>query len=85
MFGFGVQAINSAPLQFCSKTWLCGAAMQLTESPPEDPLQLMRTRVQQQTAIIAHTARYYSGMPFQARAAASLSKSLGPCSPAAWP
>ena len=40
-------------------------AAQLTESPPEDPLQLSRNTVQQQTAIIAFTARYYSGMPFQ--------------------
>ena len=47
--------------------WLWMPALQLTESPPEDPLQLSRTTVQQQTAIIAFAARYYSGMPFQVR------------------
>lgn len=44
--------------------------MQVTEAAPEDPLQLSRTTLQQQTAIIAFTARYYSGMPFQVLACA---------------
>ena len=44
--------------------------MQVTEAAPEDPLQLSRTTLQQQTAIIAFTARYYSGMPFQVLAGA---------------
>ena len=46
--------------------------MQVTEAAPEDPLQLSRTTLQQQTAIIAFTARYYSGMPFQVLACTSL-------------
>lgn len=38
---------------------------QVTEVAREDPLQLSRNTVQEQTAVIAFTARYYSGLPFQ--------------------
>ena len=31
----------------------------------EDPLQLSRNTVQEQTAVVAFTALYYSGLPFQ--------------------
>ena len=39
--------------------------MQVTEVAREDPLQLSRNTVQEQTAVIAFTALYYSGLPFQ--------------------
>lgn len=38
--------------------------MQVTETAREDPLQVTRN-LQQQTAIIAFMAQYYSGRPFQ--------------------
>ncbi len=41
--------------------------MQVTEVAREDPLQLSRNTVQEQTAVIAFTALYYSGLPFQVR------------------
>ena len=39
--------------------------MQVTEVAREDPLQLNRNTVQEQTAVVAFTALYYSGLPFQ--------------------
>lgn len=39
--------------------------MQVTEVAREDPLQLSRNTVQEQTAVIAFTALYFSGLPFQ--------------------
>ena len=39
--------------------------MQVTEVAREDPLQLSRNTVQEQTAVVAFTALYYSGLPFQ--------------------
>ena len=40
-------------------------SMQVTEVAREDPLQLSRNTVQEQTAVVAFTALYYSGLPFQ--------------------
>ncbi|BDA41790.1 hypothetical protein COCOBI_02-5840 [Coccomyxa sp. Obi] len=37
----------------------------VTESAREDPLQVFRNTVQQQTAVIAFKGQYYSGLPFQ--------------------
>ena len=44
-----------------------GSDAQVTEVAREDPLQLSRNTVQEQTAVIAFTALYYSGLPFQVR------------------
>lgn len=43
--------------------------VQVTEVAREDPLQLSRNTVQEQTAVVAFTALYYSGLPFQVLAA----------------
>ncbi|CAK0745542.1 hypothetical protein CVIRNUC_001627 [Coccomyxa viridis] len=42
-----------------------GALSWVTEVAREDPLQLSRNTVQEQTAVVAFTALYYSGLPFQ--------------------
>lgn len=39
--------------------------MQVTEVAREDPLQVNRNTIQEQTAVVAFTALYYSGLPFQ--------------------
>lgn len=39
--------------------------VQVTESAREDPLQVSRNTVEQQTAVIAFKGQYYSGLPFQ--------------------
>lgn len=42
-------------------------SLQVTECAREDPLQVSRNTLQQQTAVIAFKAQYYSGLPFQVR------------------
>ena len=57
--------------------------MQVTEVAREDPLQLSRNTVQEQTAVVAFTALYYSGLPFQVLALPMQSSLHSPLHPEA--
>ncbi len=60
------RSIKSSVLQRISSTGMRSTSrLQVTEVAREDPLQLSRNTVQEQTAVIAFTALYYSGLPFQ--------------------
>ena len=63
-------------IKSCPWPTACGACEQVTESARESPLQAGKAALAEQAAVLAYTARYFSGLPFQV-ATESLSSHSG--------